>query len=374
MSLLELAECLKSQAIELFPDKIAIITLYGSTCRETDDQFSDLDMFAIVDNKEDTHLPWEFIFQDHTVDFWKMDWKQAEKMASGKQDKSPWAVSAALFANGKILFSRSNFDTLHYNSLITKTKRSKEANFTQIMSNFNSGYSHIEEFKIAKENNDLLSARWSAWQLINKSVRNLSLINNSFLTQNWGANLHEVFLFPILPENFPRLVTALSTTNNFDEMVELGKKLLQGIREIVLKGQENIIMNKKTMGKNSCRNYNSMKAYINKILSACHKKDILAASYAATELQIWIAEDLALNEGNLMVNVDTFNFFEEIKLFYHQLMLPNLMEGISQRDFLIIEKTAKELDIRLQEFCRNQNTRISRFDSIREVQKYLKAK
>ncbi|MFX1505975.1 MAG: hypothetical protein ACFFDC_07655 [Promethearchaeota archaeon] len=373
MSLLELAENLKNQAIELFPDKIAIITLYGSAARETDDQFSDLDMFAIVDSKEDTDLPWEFIFQDHTVDFWKMDWKQAEKMALGKQDRSPWAVSAALFKNGKLLFSRSNSDKLRYNLLITKTQRSKEANLTQILNNFNFGYSHLEEFKIAKENNDILSARWSAWQLINKSVRNLSLVNNSFLTKNWGSNLHEVFLFPILPENYSRLVTVLSTTNNFDEMVEIGQELLQGIREIILKDQENFVLKKKT-GKNSCKNYISMKAYINKILSACYKEDILAASYAATELQIWIAEELALNEGNLLVNVDTFNFFDEINSFYHQLMLPNLMEGISQRDFLKVEKTAKELDIRLHEFCKTQNTKISRFNSIQEVQKYLKAK
>ena len=373
MSLLELAECLKNQAIKLFPDKIAIITLYGSTARKTDDQFSDLDMFAIVDNKEDTNLPWEFIFQNHTVDFWKMDWKQAENMASGKQDRNPWTVSAALFTNGKILFSRSNSDKQSYNSLIAKTQRSKEANLAQILQNFNFGYSHLEEFKIAKKNNDILSARWSAWQLINKSIRNLSLVNNTFLTKNWGSNLHEVFLFPILPTDYSRLVTVLSTTNNFDEMVEIGQKLLQGIREIVLKHQENIVMDRKT-GKNSCRNYISMKAYINKILSACYKEDILAASYAATELQIWIAEELALSEGNILANVDNFNFFAEIKSFYHQLMLPNLMEGISQRDFLKIEKTAKELDIRLHEFCKTQNTKISRFNSIQEVQKYLKAK
>jgi hypothetical protein len=373
MSLLELAKYLKNQAIELFTGKIAIITLYGSTARETDDQFSDLDMFAIVDNKEDTDLPWEFIFQDHTVDFWKMDWMQAKKMASGKQNSSPWAVSAALFTNGKVLFSRSSSDKRHYNSLIEKTQRSKEANLTQILKNFNFGYSHLEEFKIAKTNNDILTARWSAWQLINKSVRNLSLVNNTFLTKNWGSNLHEVFLFPILPEDYSRLVTVLSTTNNFDEMVEIGQELLQGIRDIILKNQENIVMGTKT-GKNSCRNYISMKAYINKILSACHKEDILAASYAATELQIWIAEELALNEGNLLVNVDTFNFFDEIKSFYHQLMLPNLMEGISQRDFLKIEKTVKELDIRLQEFCKSQNTKIPRFISIQEVQKYLKGK
>ncbi len=373
MTLLELVECLKKEAIKRNPDKIAIIILYGSTAHKKDNQFSDLDMYAIVDNKENTDLPWEFIFQDHTVDFWKMDWKQAEKMASGTQSSSPWTVSAGLFNYGKVLFFRSESDKIHFNSLITKTRRTEEKNLNQIIKDFNTGYSHLEEIKIAKRNNDLLSARWAVWQLINKSVRKLSLLNNSFLMKNWGSNLHEVFQFAILPPNYPKLVTTLSTTNNFDEMIKLGRELMNSIRELVLKKQQNFLIDQNTE-RNACNNYISMKAYINKILSACHKRDILAVSYAATELQIWIAEELAQYEGNLIVNVDNFNFFEEIKTFYHQLMLPNLMEWISQGDFQKIEKTAKELDFQLHDFCKSRNSKISRLNNLGEVKKYLNNK
>ncbi|MFX0122708.1 MAG: hypothetical protein ACFFAE_03665 [Candidatus Hodarchaeota archaeon] len=373
MTLLELAECLKNQAVKNNPDKIAIIILYGSTVQEKDDKFSDLDMYAIVDNKEYTDLPWEFIFQNHTVDFWKMDWNQAELMALGMQNESPWAVSAALFVNGKVLFSRSESDKIRFSSLLAKTQRTEEENLKQIISDFNSGYSHIEEIRIAEKTNDLLSARWAAWQLINKSVRNLSLVNNSYLMKNWGSNLHEVFQFPILPHNYSSFVTSLSTTNNFDEMVILGRELINGMRKLVLEKQHNFVKDHVTE-RNTCKNYISMKAYINKILSACHKKDILAVSYAATELQIWIAEELAQYEGDLVVNVDNFNFFKEIKTFYHQLMLPNLMEGISKRDFQKIEKNTNELDFRLQEFCKNRNPKIIRLDDIEEVKKYLNNK
>jgi len=369
MTLLELAKCLKNQVVMNYPDKIAIIVLYGSTAQGKDNKFSDLDMYAIVDNKADTDLPWEFIFQGHTVDFWKMDWKQAEKMASGIHDRSPWSVSAALFNKGTVMYSRSKTDKIRFDSLGTKTQRTEEQNLIQIIKNFNTGYSHLEEITIARNNEDLLSARWAVWQLINKSVTNLSLLNNSFLMKNWGANLHETFQFPVLPHNYSELVTTLCTTDDFDEMVELGRKLLCGIRELVLEKQKFIM--DKTTKKNTCKNFYSMKAYINKILSACHKKDLLAASYAATELQIWIAEELAQNEGNLIVNVDDFNFFEEIKTFYHQLMLPNLLVGITRGDFQKIENNAKELDLRLQNFCESQNMKISRFNEIKEVQQYL---
>lgn len=371
MKLLELAGFLKDQAVKRFPNEIAIIVLYGSTAQRIDNEFSDLDMFAILDNQEKSNLPWEFMFQGHTVDFWKMDWKRAEQMALGIRDSSPWAVSAALFNNGEILYSRSVSDKIRFNSLVEKTKRNQEENFKQIVNDFNSGYSHLEEIALAKSNNDLLSARWAIWQLINKSVKNLSLINNSFLTKNWGTNLHEVFQFPILPTNYSKLVLNLSTTNKFDEMLKLGRELIHNLRKLVLKKQQNFIMSQANKEKAFCNNYISMKAYINKIMSACHKRDILAVSYAATELQIWIAEELAHYEGNLIVDVDNFNFFGEIKAFYNQLMLPDLMEGIAQKNFKEIGKNVNELDFRLQGFCRNKNLKIPSFLNINEIENYL---
>ena len=176
---------------------------------------------------------------------------------------------------------------------------------------------------------------------------------------------------PTLPINYSKLVTNLCTTNNFDKMLVLGRELLHNLRQLLLKKQEKFLMNQIDKKKGFFNNYISMKAYINKIMSACHKRDILAVSYAATELQIWIAEELAQSEGNLIVNVDTFNFFEEIKTFYHHLMLPNLMEGISQGDFQKIEKTAKKLDFQLSNFCKSRNSKILRLNNLGEVKKYL---
>ncbi|MFX0050205.1 MAG: nucleotidyltransferase domain-containing protein [Candidatus Hermodarchaeota archaeon] len=161
MKLLELAKLLKNRVVKLFPNKIAVVVLYGSTAQGKDDKFSDLDIFAILDNKEESNLPWEFIFQDHTIDFWKMDWQEAECLASGKVMSSPWAVSASLFVNSRILYTRSESDKNRFELLVEKTKRFEEENLKQILKEFNSGYSHIEIIKLTKKNNDLLSARWA---------------------------------------------------------------------------------------------------------------------------------------------------------------------------------------------------------------------
>lgn len=206
MKLLDLAILLKDQVVELFPKKVAIIVLYGSVAQRTENKFSDLDMYAIVDEQKDTSLPWEFIYHDHTVDFWKMNWQQAEMMASGKKAGSPWTVAAALFTNGKILYTRSDSDKVRFNSLTTKTQRTERENLSQIITGFNYGYSHLEEINLAKRMNDLLSARWAAWQLINKGVISLSLLNNAYVTKNWGSNLQEVLQFPIIPPNLREVV------------------------------------------------------------------------------------------------------------------------------------------------------------------------
>jgi len=372
MKLIEFAEYLKDQAVKRFPQEIAIIVLYGSTAQLIDNEYSDLDMFAIVDHQEECNLPWVFMFEEHPVDFWKIDWKQAELIALGKNESSPWAVSAALFNNSKVLYSRSITDKNRFNLLVRKTKRNDEENLKQIIKQFNSGYSHLEEILLAKKKNDLLSARWSVWQLINKSVKNLSLINNSFLTKNWGVNLHEIFQLSTLPPDYTNLVTHLCTTDNYNEMITLGRELLYDLRRLILEKQKKVVMNKTNGKKSFCNNYISMKAYINKIRSACHKRDILATSYAATELQIWIAEELAQYIGSLIVNVDNFNFFEEIKAFYSQVTLPDLMEGITQMDFQEILKNVAELDLQLQDYCKKQNYKPPSFFSLDEVEAHLR--
>ncbi|MFX0013068.1 MAG: hypothetical protein ACFFB2_04505 [Promethearchaeota archaeon] len=370
MKLLDLAIFLKDQLLGHFPNKVGIIILYGSVAQRTEDEFSDLDMYAIVDDQEDTTLPWEFIFHGHTVDFWKMDWRQAELMASGDNDRSPWAVAASLFTEGRILHKRSDSDKIRFNSFVSKIRRTDEENLKHIIKEFNSVYSHLEEIKIAKRKKDLLSARWAIWQLTNKLTINLSLMNNSYLTKNWGSNLHEIFQFPIIPPNFRELVTILCTTNNYDEMIRVGRVLIQNVRKLILKKQQNIIMSP-IYEKKAFTRYVSMKAYINKIISACHKGDILTASYAVTELQIWIAEELNHIEGNFLVDVDNFNSFDEIKVFYNRLKLPDLMDGISQSDFQEIEKRVNQLDLQLLEFCKNQNSKIPRFNNKEEIKKYL---
>ncbi|MFX1451581.1 MAG: nucleotidyltransferase domain-containing protein [Promethearchaeota archaeon] len=369
---IEIAEFLAKQASSRFPDGIAIIVVYGSVALGTEHEYSDIDMYAIVDNETDTDLPWNFIFQNQTIEFWKMDWQEAEQIALGNRDANPWAVSASLFVNKKILYTRSESDKAHFDTICKKIKRSEKVNLEQIMSIFNIVYSTIERIWIAKKNDDLVSARWAVWNLINHTVACLSLINNAYFMKNWGRNLQEVFKLPLLPENYSKNIEILGKSSDFDEMMSIGRKLVADIRKLILKKQKNIRISFIAEKNTFWNNYIGIKSYINKIRSSCKENDILAVSYAATELQIVIAEQIAMIEEKLAIDAYNFNSFKELKSYYDQLKLPDLMIGISKGDLHQIEEAINIIDSHLEQYYRRQGINIINFKDRKELENYFK--
>ncbi|MFX1536446.1 MAG: nucleotidyltransferase domain-containing protein [Promethearchaeota archaeon] len=374
MKKINIAQFLTNHALSSFPDSIAIIAVYGSVALGTENEFSDIDMFAIVENKSDTDLPWEFVLPKFTIDFWKMTWEDAERMALGKVESAPWAVSASLIANCKVLYARSESTKAQFASLREKTKRSDEENIKQITDLFSRSFSAIEYMQLAKLQNDLVSARWGAWAVINNSVKFLSLLNNAFLTKNWGSNLLEVFKLPLLPDNYQEQVRTLSTSSDIDEMMITGRVLLLNLRKLIVQKQRSLSYSKPQMSE-FCKEYTGLRAYIDKVRSACRQKDILGASYAANELQIWIAEELAKVEEKMVINLyQYFNLYEEVKRVYEQFELPDLDKYITSEDFKELERAVNQLEAHLQRYCQDQNVRLKIFQDFKSLEQYFEEK
>ncbi len=184
-SLNELAELIAKRVVEQYGIKISIIAIYGSIATGKQSDYSDLDMYAIT--SLENQMKWSFIFQDKAVDIWSMDWEEAEEIASAKKDKLKiWCVAAHIFVNCKVLYYRNEQDLERFNSLkksIQKIKEDTEGNFMRAMSQFNMDYS-IERVKLAKVKNDILTARWALWGLINNICATLSWLNNVYYSKN----------------------------------------------------------------------------------------------------------------------------------------------------------------------------------------------
>ena len=364
----ELADYLSHHATKLYSNQIAIIAVYGSVALGTQSDYSDLDMYAIVD-VEDSDNPlinWSFIFQDRAVDLWSLDWKDAEELASGiKQYSGTWCVAASLFVNCKILYYRSEEDLARFNSLknvVKQKEKDYKNNIKKAISLFKQLYK-FENVELAKKNNDLLSARWEVWGLINGMCAILSWLNNSYYTKNWGSNLQQVFNLSVKPEGFQEKVTKLAYSNDFDEIMTLGRILIKDVRDLIKIRQLEVLSSFSKLNRND---FVHIKEYLNKIYAACDKQNILYASYAATELQIWIAELVAQNSGT-PANTYEYNLYNEVNKHYNDLDLPDLKEFVSNRDFIGLHKNTKILESKLLEFYNKQEGKVQIFTSLDDL-------
>ncbi|MFX0181849.1 MAG: nucleotidyltransferase domain-containing protein [Candidatus Hodarchaeota archaeon] len=371
MDLMKVAKFLTDQVIKQFSEEVAIVAVYGSFASGEQTQNSDLDMYAIIDKPHPTILPWNFIINDRAVDFWKMDWPEAGKLASGQMIDHPWSVSASLFLNNIVLYTRSEKDKKKFDQIKQKTKLKEELRFKKIINSFNKVYSHIELIRLSEKRNSLISARWAAWNLINQIVENLSLLNNKILFKNWGSNLKEVARFPILPQSFVEQAELLVCSSNYDEMISISLRMISNVRNLICNQQNVLKMTNYDFQRSFSTDYVGMKEYIGKILSACQKKDLLQASYAATELQIFIAEELERIETQGIIDGCKFNDYVEINKTYQKLDFPDLSRFISQKDLIGLKQNVMALDRKLQEYCNTKRIKLNKFGTLRELHKYF---
>ncbi|MFX0066805.1 MAG: hypothetical protein ACFFC7_32125, partial [Candidatus Hermodarchaeota archaeon] len=143
---------------------------------------------------------------------------------------------------------------------------------------------------------------------------------------------------------------------------------------IVLQKQKSLVYTRPKIN-DICKNYAGLRAYIDKVKSACRKKDILTASYAANELQIWIAEEMAKFEGEIFANLySRFNLYEEIKTIYNQLSLPNLDKYVASGDFEGLELAVNQLEFIIQRYCQDQRTDLLIFKDFKTLERYFEEK
>jgi len=207
----------------------------------------------------------------------------------------------------------------------------------------------------------------------------LSHYYNTPLKKNWGSNIVELNKFPYKPSSLKELSTTLSLSENFDELISDGKKLLVEL-SMVLKSPNDPIKMKKLVElstilksemeiKNSTKkqdyvywDYYNTKEYLNKILSALKRNDILTASYAAVELQVSVA-----------------CFLEKVKKddmdsSYKEEGFPNLVKIISTRNFDKIKESVDKFDHLMVEFLNKHGIIIKQSNDLSTVEEFLKTR
>lgn len=370
MNMEEIAEILKNEVIKNHPE-IAIIAIYGSTAVSEQTEFSDLDMYAILDN-EDKKFSIEFVFNNQTVEFWCTSWFWAEKIATADMNPIIFPVVAGIFFNNQEIYSRSEEDRTRFQELKTKAEIGKKRQIEIAMTNFRWLNSIIQQLEFARETNNIMTARWAVWNFINGTVSILAFVNNIIYSKNWGSNLHVTFTLDILPEDYERDITTLATSDNYDKMIFSGKRILKQLREILNIKRSEFSISSEEQKKNLTDGYVSIKSYLNKVLSACEKKDILAASYAATEVQLCIADEIEMMETNKLVNSLNFNNYDEINKSYKMLNFPDLSLSITENNFEKLRNDVESLDKIFVSYLKQKGVELRIFEDISEVKEYVR--
>ncbi len=324
--LLEIAEEIASTLSKSIAD-IKLILVYGSVARNSSSQFSDLDMITIFDTEQEKEqfkpqVNLNFMFQDHPVDAWASSFEKLEKTTS-EIKISMWLYQISGLLDCKILYCRdkqclNRFYTIQ--QTIRKIIGDHKNNIALIKKDFHP-WMIFYRLKQSRAINDWVSGRYAIWELISNLITVYARINDTYLKKNWGSNMHEAFLFSKLPDNFKEKVETLIISQNWEQILNLCEEL----SETTQKDIEQAYIEMSTLQIHDMKEeFLGFMEYLNIIRAACMKQDLMTASYAATELQLWIGDRL-LYLDNPQINFGEYLPFSKTQKIYLSKGFPDLL-------------------------------------------------
>lgn len=324
--LLEIAEEIASTLSKSIAE-IKLILVYGSVARNSSSQFSDLDMITLFDSEKDkeqfkSQVNLNFMFKDHPVDAWASSFEKLEKKTS-EIKTSMWLNQISGLLDCKILYSKDEECTkrfIEFQQTIRKIIGDHKNNVTLIKKDFHP-WSIFYRLKQCQESNDWVSGRFAIWELIFNLITVYARLNDTYLTKNWGSNMHEAFKFSKLPDHFQEKVETLIISQDWEHILNLCEEL----SEMAQKDIEQASIETSTLPVHDMKEeFLGFMEYLNKIRAACKKQDLMTASYAATELQLWIGDRL-LYIDNPQIHFSEYLPFSKTQANYFSMGFPDLL-------------------------------------------------
>mgnify|MGYP001138200626 CR=1 FL=1 len=368
----KIAEILISHAVRVHKDEVAIIAYYGSYAKGLASPTSDLDIFYIPDEGKAGSLCSQFIIDGLPYDFWPVSWEFAENIANARAER-PWAVAASLIADAKVLYHRSQGDLDRFNALkarITELTRpdSRKIMVERALDEFKNTLFQLGQMRFAVADDDVAGMHWAGQKFVNSAVNCLALVNQTYFTKGWGANLSQVLKMPQKPDGLEEMMRNIIMPQDTDSMLEEADRLAQEVRGILLAAQASISepVDARDVFKDF---YFFVFEYKNKVLSACERKNVLTAGLAAFQLQEEICQ-LMNKVENGFCGAD-FNLLGEYTEAYKKAGFPDLLESASQGDLVELARQARRLDEKAIEWFRSHSIELNILESEEELHWFL---
>ncbi len=345
----KIAEVLVSHAVRAHPDEIAIIAYYGSHAKGTASPTSDLDIFYIPDAGQAGSLCSQFVIDGLPYDFWPVSWQLAEDIAHARSGR-PWAVSASLIADAQVLYHRSaqdlaRFETLQARIATLTRPEGRSLMVAKALDAFKDTVFQLGQMRLAVTVDDQAGLHWAAQKFVDSAVNCLALVNQTYFSKGWGANLPEISRLPHQPEGLMPSIHTILLPPGPDDALAQAEKLAQGVRQVLREAQA-ALAEPQEARQVFQDFYFFVVEYKHKVLSACARGDKVAARYAATMLQGELCQ--MMNKVTQGFYGTDFNLLGEYVGGYQEAGFPDLLTPASQGELETLAKRVRQLDEKVQ--------------------------
>jgi hypothetical protein len=367
-----IADILVAHALRAHPGEIGIIAYYGSHAKGAASPTSDLDIFYIPDEGKARSLCTQFIIDGLPYDFWPVSWRLAHDIANASSHR-PWAVSASLIADARVLYHRSEQDLERFTGLQTRIVELTRPESRKLMvgkglEEFKNTLFWLGQMRHAQADGDVPGMRWAGNQLVNSALNCLALVNQTYFTKGWGANLDQALAMEIKPDGLGQMVRGLIAAQDPGFMLEQAERLAQEVR-VLLGAASHSVAQPVSVQEVFEDSYFYYFEYKNKVLSACERGDVVAAVYAAYDLQ----QDMSMFTYKAANGVEPtdFHLLGEYGGPYEKAGFPDLLGPASRGDLVELAQRVREFDQKVRGWFEHHAIPLNILGSGEELRQFL---
>jgi hypothetical protein len=368
----EVAEILVEHAVETYGDVVAIIAYYGSYAKGRATPSSDLDLFYIPDEGQAGALSSQFVLDDLPYDLWPISWSFAEGIANARSGR-PWAVSASLIADARVLHHRSPADLARFEALQARIAaltrpESRSEMVARALEAFKEVLFEWGQLRLAADGESAAAVSLEAHKLLYAVVNCLALLNQTYFSRGWGANWPEVFALSQQPPGFEGRVERLLSSQERERLLTEAEGLIQDLRSLLLEAQAAVAQPKETAAV-FANFYPFVFEYVQKVLSACERGKVRAARSAAFQLQEELSQ--AMNEVDRGFYGAEFNLLGEVDRGYREAGFPDLLEPALQGDLDALARRVRRLDERVRAWLGAHDVALNVLESREALRRFV---
>jgi len=368
----KIADILVSHAVREYKDDVAIIVYCGSYAKGTASPTSDLDLYYIPDEGKAGSLSSQFVIGGLPYDLWPVSWQMAEEIANATS-RRPWAVSASLIADTKVLYYRAQQDLERFNALKARIAELTQpecqgAMVARALEEFKSTLSWLGQIRLGLDDGDIPGTQWAGLQFVGSAVNCLALVNQTYFSKGWGFDLPQLLQLSQRPDNLLGLIEGIVLPQDPGAVLQQAERLAKGVRRVLLDAQASIATPAPAdqVFKDF---YYYVFEYKNKVMAACEREDRMAAAFAAFNMQEQICQLMNKVERGFFPT-DT-NLLGEYVGGYAGAGFPDLFEPASRGDLRALADQVQRLDETIREWLASHSIDLNILANEGELSQFL---